>query len=388
MSVKSLPVFRASSLERLIACPASGALPQINEESGEYAATGTAGHRFLERIAKGDRPVDALEWVDVHYRAMCSRIDLDAIHAPGDDCGVEVSMHYNVWTGLAVDVKPFDIDPLNSVTGTADRVCVHSDRGITITDWKFGRPEYTTPARKNKQLLFYALCASLVTKIQSERIVVQLGFICQETGKVTYDKHEVTYEELQVLKRDLQRAMKERRLLAEGIDAGNSPTVTEGAHCHYCPARNSCPAKVGLIEKFAQGLSLRVDGGSLTKDKVAEAYLKVVDIKKAIAGFEKQLSQWVRKNGDVPLPTGKTLGLRKRRGNEVIDAGVGVEVLASYVGEELASGALTKTLTKKAILEAVKAAGMPNRVADDVIEKVREVDGASRNKDSEYVGEF
>ncbi len=380
-----LPIFRASSLERLIKCPASGALPQVDEESGEYAEAGTAGHRFLELINNGADPEDALEEIPNEYRAMCRRIDLSKI--PFQNEAAEVPLHYNSATRCGVG-SGVTRAPEYSVTGTADRVqFTTADQRLVVTDWKFGRPEFTTPAKDNIQLRFYALAATLSASLVVGEVVVQLGFIDQETGRVHYDSHTVTSDELSALMNDIELSLAHRMSTAKIMKGGVEPSVTEGKHCHFCPARRACPAKVALIKQFSAGLILR-HHGEVTAEKTGEAWVKVQTIKKAIADFEKQISQWVRTNGDVPLPNGKTLGLIKRKGNEVLDPHIGLSALAKKVGLDKATGALKMTLTKKAILDAVKAEGLSNSEANSVVEATREEGGASRKKDSDRIGEF
>lgn len=380
-----MKIFRASSLERLLKCPSSGALAQIESNPGEASSAGTAGHRFLELVLKGCGTPSALKEVPEEHHEMCKRIDLDAVGILNSfDCGVEVSFHYDAGTRTATDVKPFDPEPNNSVTGTADRVCFDPEaEQLTVTDWKFGRPEYTTPARHNYQLRFYALAAMLASQVTIERVVVQLGFVDQDTGSVSYDRYEPTLDELTGLMDLIEEALKMRKQAQERMKLGITPDVVEGSHCHFCPAHNHCPAKVSLIHQFSQGLVLQ-HKGDITSEKVGAAYIKVQTIKKAISDFEKQLGHWVRTNGDVPLPNGRTLGMRTRMGAELIDAATAEDVVQNQLGLPLEIA--EKKVTKASILRAVKNAELPNSKAKELIEEIRKAGGITRRKDSEYMG--
>ena len=379
MPKRELPIFRASSLQRLMACPASGAMPQVTGESSGYAEAGTAGHAFLERLAKGADVEEALAAVPQEHREMCKRIDLDAIEFANSRA--EQSFHWRSDIGTKAGAET---EALFSVTGTTDQLTMR-DSVLTVTDWKFGRPEFTHPARGNKQLMFYGMAA--MSEWGAEKLVLRLGFIDQDSGRVHYDIHEPSPVEVRLFKDELSMALIRRVVAAEDLEMGHLPNLTEGDHCFFCPARTQCPAKVALIQQFAQGLVLKHPAGEITPAGIGASWVKVQKIKKAIADFEASIAGWVKTNGEVPLPSGKVLGVIKRKGNEKLDPHVAMDCLVDVVGLDLATEAVTMSVTKKAILEAVKSAGLKNRDADKVVKAIRDAKGVKRNKDSERVGE-
>ena len=321
---------------------------------------------------------------------MCRRIDLSALDlAQGQ---FEQSFHYRsdegkaYWTGCTPEAP--DVHPHMSVTGTCDLLQVKPDE-LIVSDWKFGRPDYTTPATRNKQLLFYALCAWLSRGDHApDKISGQLVFIDPETGGVKRQLVSYTTEQFVLLQRQIAQILIERRESDERLSKGVLPNVREGAHCNYCPARMGCPAKVSLIRQFSQGLVLR-PAGEITPTKVGEVWVKAQSIKRALQDLERQLSHWVKNHGKhIELPNGRKLGVQKRQGNEVLDADTSEEVVKEMVGLDASVKIVKKSVTKKAILEAVKAAGKSNSLATEVVDTIRKAGGVTRRKDSELVKEF
>ena len=382
----TLPIFRASSLSRLLACPASGALPQIRGDGdgkGEAAATGIAGHKFLERLALKDSVGQALLHVDPEHHDMCRRIDLSGIDF-GGEIYVEKSYHYRVDIGLIFGEWPVSM-PEFSITGTADLV-QHRGGELLVTDWKFGRPEYVEPVEDNTQLMFYALCAHLDWKDKEfpapSKITIRLGFIDQEMGGITFRERVLHPEDLLAFQEALRKALEARMVASSAA----TPSVTEGPWCHFCHARVACPAKVSLIRQFSQGLMVRPPG-DLTAERIGEAWVKAQTLKAAIAEFEAQVEFWVRTQGVVPLPDGKTLALVKRRGNEVLDPDIAAGCVGEELGDTAARSVVKRSVAKQAILDVVKAAGFPNKISEKIIGAVRKAGGVTRHKDSEFMKE-
>lgn len=378
-----LPIFRASELPRVLSCEASALLDSDGDPGSEYAALGIAGHAFMAAIAAGSSVEEALAVVPDEYRAMCRRIDLDGAFTPlhfNWEKQSEVSYHYARGELRSPEVAT---DPMLSVTGTADFVATNANQ-IAVYDWKFGSREYVTPAASNLQLRFYALCAWLAIGAPVGcQVHMSLRFINPDTGEVWIDPHNTNELELIAFQEQLARALRKRR---ESFEQRLTPEPVEGSWCRYCPSRYSCPAKVRVIRQFSQGL-IPTYSGDMSPVKVGETWNKVRFIKRAIEEYEREVAQWVRTHGPVPLPGGKLLGMRKRQGNEVLDVDIAQPVLEKWVGVNHAATAIKRSLSKQAILDICKPIG-GKTLADEVLEEIRELGGASRNKDSEFVGEI
>jgi DNA helicase II / ATP-dependent DNA helicase PcrA len=114
------------------------------------------------------------------------------------------------------------------VIGRIDRIDGNDGSGITITDYKTGRPQSQEDADESLQLSIYALAAREKWGYRAERMVFHNldGNTTVITGRSDLD--------LEAAKLRIQH-------VAEQITGGNF-RANPGYHCSFCPYRNLCPA--------------------------------------------------------------------------------------------------------------------------------------------------
>jgi hypothetical protein len=100
------PPISGSTLERVLACPPSAALPQLRTQPGEAAAAGSAVHWFLEQCSKWGRE-RALVKMAAHktyapYLEFCELIDLDELPLT---LAAELAFCFDTETGIVRQPK-------------------------------------------------------------------------------------------------------------------------------------------------------------------------------------------------------------------------------------------------------------------------------------------
>lgn len=244
----------ASSLERIVACPKSARLPQVDSPSDD-SERGTNVHRYLANVMSG---TNNLAGVDPKYHDLCAAMDLSSLPAVGT-FAAEVAFAFNVRTGTArlLDAKDraYAIDA-DEIPGTADAVGLTAD-AVCVIDWK-GRWSKATSAADNLQLRFYALCAARVYGKDSATVAIaRVG----EDG-IRWDVAELSVMDLDLFAMELPK-------IAE--DARTSERMTEGEHCRYCPAFDACPAKQTLLRMTAETIEAQTEVAIDTMDDGARA---------------------------------------------------------------------------------------------------------------------
>ena len=114
------------------------------------------------------------------------------------------------------------------VVGRIDRIDGNDGCGVTITDYKTGKPRSQQDADESLQLSIYALAAREKWNYRAERLVFHN--LDGNTTVVTCRSDS-----------DLEAAKLRVQHVAEQIAAGNF-RANPGYHCGFCPYRNLCPA--------------------------------------------------------------------------------------------------------------------------------------------------
>jgi hypothetical protein len=252
--MRKLPT--ASQLHRAFRCAASEVLPHFQSTS-EHAERGTMVHEFIEHARKVGRET-ALADLPEEYDGydFCAALPLNLLPAGGSH---ELALAWDYETDAAralpttghrdyQDAKPTDF------VGTADYV--GRDGGsVVVLDYKTGH-KYLGPAHESRQLRMLALAAARMEGIDE----AQAGYcFLREDGSYAFswakfdafDLGEIA-DELRGLADRLGDTNREH-LLGE-LDARD---FHEGDWCDYCPAFNSCPAKMQLARAIGTGDALR-----------------------------------------------------------------------------------------------------------------------------------
>lgn len=367
-----MALITASGAERAVKCPSSLVLPKVRT-TNEYAERGTALHSYVAAALLRGREAALAECAD-EYRDECAAIDLDAVQSivgAFDTLYVELALMSNIKTGdgkiLGEDIKrayPHTDDPY-VVYGTADLVTFRSGV-LTIFDIKTG--QRVASAGVNAQLLSLALLARAAFSDQSLKpSAYRIGIIyLDEYGNATPDQAVVDDMDLDGWQHELRTAV----LRARDAQRKDVPDVETGAHCRYCPAFTSCPAKNATALQLAErtGIFAPSVGGQLATLNVQQAGEVYAKAKEAIEWLD-TIMDAIKERAQIepiPLPGGSTL--REIKGSESIDYSVAFPVLMEHYGAEAAATAcstsISKTSIKKALngrtgeaLDRIKAAG-------------------------------
>lgn len=243
----------ASQLHRVFNCAASESLVHIRSTS-EVAARGTAVHWFIEQARKVGRDA-ALEQVsDDDTREFCAALPLDQLPAGGSH---EVALAWDYEKDAARllpasahrdygDAKPTEF------VGTADYVG-RDGAAVVVLDYKTGH-KYLGPAHDSRQLRELALAAARLEGVDEARA----GYcFLREDG--TYAFSWATFDAFDLAEiadelRHLAGVLEDAQTAADRRDAAD---FHEGEWCDYCPAFNSCPAKMQLARAIGSGDALR-----------------------------------------------------------------------------------------------------------------------------------
>ncbi len=298
------PFFTASALERVHACPASVALPQVITTS-EYAERGNAIHLFCERVISGEMPRDvALAMAPKAYRDTCKGIDFDKIlvglvnvkaetsYAVGLDGTVRLLGH---GIGRRYVVQP------GEVPGTTDVRAVHdaSDR-VVVIDFKTGRD--VTDCEDNFQLAFAAYAeAALRDADECEARIVYI----HDDGKHHVDPCLFTRFDLELFHARMVDAYERAAEAVAAQQAGRRLTVNPGDHCRYCPAFPVCPAQVSLARAMVDGAEFDTKE-PLTPESAGLAWEKLKRFEAVYESVRESLRAYAKVT-PLPLTNGKEL---------------------------------------------------------------------------------
>jgi len=289
-----MATFTASSLARVMACPASEALPHVVTESTRSADRGIAAHEYLYRLHNGEPVEDALAAVPEEHRAYCESIKITPV--PG--AVAEVSVAYDVQRRRArllgargrrayVTLSPSEI------AGTCDLFV--PDRA-TVVDWKTTHDiNKLDVERYRPQLEFYALALARAHRLA--RIRYEVVAIDDAGQWQCVEQRELDFEDMEEIADRLESAWRAVNDAIEHV----SRKVVEGDHCRYCPAWRACPAKRTVLEAI---------GG--TPEPTGKTYLIVQELERWAKLGRDVLREALRVAGPLPIDEQHMLGLDRR----------------------------------------------------------------------------
>jgi hypothetical protein len=360
----------ASQLDRIIACPGSAALSQINTTS-EYAQQGTDRHAEQEEaINSGDIPEDIAALLGDAAASAQAEVALayDVATGKGRVIGAGLNRAYG-------ELAPFEI------AGSAD-VIACTEGGVIVIDRKLYSE--VTPAAQNSQLAFLALAACRALG-KSDATVI----LIYESGRV--DRATLDEIDLDVFASKL-RSLHERVAVQRAkVARGEVPDVSQGKHCKHCSSMPVCPASTALIQRLVNGgeandLELMVP---LTPDTARIAYGRLHQAKNLLKRIEAALYAYGAER-PFPIGDGKMFGRYTKPGNEDLDGRIVRDVVREQLGEAAIDEVISYEATKTRLKEAIKARAPKGKAAAmerDLLAEVRKRGGAKREP-SDAVGEF
>lgn len=254
----------ASALPRIVACPASAALPHAVEPQSQYAARGTAIHAYLAEYLRtrdlAAAEVAALDYPD-HYES-CTLIDMSAIPAWSN---VLVEHHIDGAIPGTLDVLVLDDAPANAL----------------VVDWKTGHE--INRERYRAQLEHYALLAAREQRLLG--VEACLAWI-RPDGAIAWDRWDVDLDAAAERERVVLAAVSEARAL---VERWQTPQTAVGEHCAYCPAWRYCPAQRALLDLLSSGT-----------DDLAALYDAAKSAERAAEAARDMIRERLRAGIDVP----------------------------------------------------------------------------------------
>ena len=375
--------FTASETDRVIACPASGALPRAESEN-PYSGAGDARHGFIEAVSTEGRET-ALAKVPDEHREECEAIDTSILPT---HLAHEVAFALDMATGEARELgrgihRDYSSVGPNEIAGTADAVGVSGDR-VIVLDYKGPDPNLPSAA-KSGQLRTLALMAARAYG-KDDATVGFIRFLGSDVRQETADL------DMFDLDAHLARLRQTRERIVDAIEAyeGNAnlkPYVSEGRHCRWCSSMAYCPAKLSLAEKMERGEMVPALA-PLTEETAPDAVEALLKMKQLVKRAEEHVRSHVRHNGTVVLGGGRRYGVVKSRGTERLDGDVGHAVIEETHGREVADKAVKRTITKKAIGDALNGMKGKGKEQERILDEIRARGGAKVTAGSEQVKEY
>lgn len=278
-----------SALERAMACAASCVLP-VASHMGEAAAFGVKNH---EEIEAGDRsrPVvrDLLEdATDLRHEVAYA---LDVSTGTAREIGVSIGRAYGA-------LSPQEI-PL-----TVDAEFRRGGRWWVVD---FKSRARVTAAASNWQIRAGAL--AVMSRHDAGVVMGGLAYLDDnELDVTTFDAfHAVGFWE------QLRSLVMHLRLLESRYLDGQTPPVSAGPWCRWCPALPHCPAHTRLALSLVGELeSVDAKLATLTPDQAGNAWEKVKRYKLVLERIEETLREYARRE-PLPLPNGRRLALVESR---------------------------------------------------------------------------
>lgn len=368
----------ASSLQRVLICPTSHALPQVKQNT-EASRKGNGVHDFLARTLTGSEVKTALADVAPEFHQDCLDIDVESLPSELTSLRVEWSVAYNPVTRAVLDLgdnigrryaqvfaeKAPGHDISHWYFGTMD-YCGRQENGVLrIGDFKTGNAFSTPAAKENSQLLFGALC---VTKLLGEQ---------ECDAEIIKTKDEVRSDIAHFDGFALESFAFDLNVLHATLSTTGKLPVIEGEHCRWCPGFNHCPSKMRLIARIATSPNSLSDEifDKLRSGDAREAYARYRAVRMAFRMLELKFREYAEHNGGIPTSNGKRWGpvtTDKLR----IDPEIAFNVISERFGTTVARDAMELNTSKSRIGKALKPLSARGKHAATLKSTMSDISGA------------
>ena len=324
--MKHSTVVGGSTAKRVMNCPGSVALVQLAppSPSSVYADKGTLLHSAISEVLLGEDNVIGMTYEgqtldqDMIDQKMQPALDLlDKLDPDGE---MKLAIETRVGFGKFLPGAFGSCDVLGRLGNTA-----------YIIDWKFG-DGIAVGAEENEQLMYYAAAAMRTPEVAwvfdgavtIECVIIQPPVIRQWT---------TTPARIKAFEKDLKRAVK----VASLPDAKLNP----GAHCKFCPAKPTCPAMTGAVDR-----ALKVKLDAIDDDMLGAYAANAVLLQGWIDDLNALVQTKIEKGYKIP---GWKL-VAKRGTRSWVDQGKAADALAALgvdpIKKEIVSPAQAEKLLK------------------------------------------
>ncbi len=369
----------ASQLNRIKACPASETLPHT-DVSTVWAERSNAIHTYLQHLDELGQ-IGALEKIPQQYRDECRALDVDIPLG----ARTEVAYAYDLDTKEAWELegckdreyhKYVDAANPNIICGTLDLEHITEDRA-RVDDWKSGGKRYPKP-HTQPAMMFYGMCVSKVR----ERGVVDLQYRQLDTGispRSTVDTFDFVAFEGELLR--IRKAVG----VAKRTPAA-SQVYNQGEHCRYCPAQDSCPPRLRMMDRAHTGelereVHLNWGAGAVRDPAHLQQMYAQYEAAKLMVSRMSDILHAIAKEEAFECKPGVMFGEVEKLGNEKLHGPIAHQVVEEIHGTDAADAACRRKCTKKDLERAIKAAvprGQGKKAIDATLEAIRARGGSER----------
>ena len=324
--MKHSTVVGGSTAKRVMNCPGSVALVQLAppSPSSVYADKGTLLHSAISEVLLGEDNVIGMTYegqtLDQDMIDQKLQPALDLLDKLDPDGEMKLAIETRVGFGKFLPGAFGSCDVLGRLGSTA-----------YVIDWKFG-DGIAVDAEENEQLMYYAAAAMRTPEVAwvfkgatvIECVIIQPPVIRQWT---------TTPARIKAFEKDLKRAVK----VASLPDAKLNP----GAHCKFCPAKPTCPAMTGAVDR-----ALKVKLDAVDDDMLGKYAANAVLLQGWIDDLNALVQTKIEKGYKIP---GWKL-VAKRGTRSWVDQGKAADALAALgvdpVKKEIVSPAQAEKLLK------------------------------------------
>lgn len=360
----------ASQTPRVMACPASEALPHVEKLPSEVASAGTGRHELLVDVRDGKSPSGQhADWAE--------RLIEDGILEDLRGYRAEVALAYDVAFGGGRELgerlgRAYPTTHPSELVGSADYLRVTAAGTVVVVDLKTGM----TPvdARDNAQLLTLALAACRA--YGSTR--AEVGILQAPEGmEPRWSWWEVSEERLEQHAAELAQMYADLEDARSDVKAGRTVRhVAEGSHCRYCPAQAACPKRSAIATAAVTAPTYRAQWMALASEGRTAEVWRALQVLRGEADEMERILREMARMGPVDLGGGKHLAVKTVQ-RESIDGATAWPVLAALLGEH-ASAAVTMEVSKASVERGVKAAKAAGRLAGSIKAGVEQVMAEAR----------
>lgn len=227
--------YSASGSERRFACLASVDLEELSPPSQDspWSLQGTEAHEVLESLFK----IFTLKsFTDLRDKVAASKDPMIVNGLKMVRYVLAVQKEYE-GSELLIEQKIYNEDLSPEMFGTADACLVQVFGTLHVFDYKYGMSP--VDPKENTQLIQYAL--GLCHKYDWNFSRAVLHIVQPRIAGGTKKAWTISMDRL----RAYHKLFKEN--ISQIEKGGHKPTP--GAHCHWCRAKNTCPAKQGIREE-------------------------------------------------------------------------------------------------------------------------------------------
>ena len=357
----------ASSLRLAELCPASHALPVVEQAETEAQTAGTGRHKFLDDLAReGREAVLANVPAKAPWRPACEGIDTEQLLEGLLNIQSGIAYAFDVATGTVrrqstEGHRQYDTTEAE-IPGTLDWLALQANGRVLVIDFK--GLEENDAAEDHVQLHYYALAAA--RDLRLVELDIAIVYVLPD-GTLRWDRSSLGPFTLAAVHDRLARIHRRVAAARAEVVAGRIPDTHPGDHCSRCPAMPVCPAMVALARAFALAPDVPEGLARLSDVDAGAAWVRLELVEDALKLARAGLRARALLRG-LPLPGGKML-VPSEGSSSSIDVDRALPVLRPRFGDQV-DGLVERSLSVAAV-ERLARQIAPGRGQKKTVEALR-----------------